>query len=95
MLFAVSLLLATIFIVVGYFVLFASTRAEGGIKRFGQGLGIWIIFLASVTVLGGLYGSTVGIPGLSGFMDGMNQHMETMSAVEEQQLTILQELERN
>lgn len=96
MLFLISLLPATIFVVLGYFVVFASTRSEGGFRRFGQYLGGWIILLGGVTVLGGVLGSTVGIQGpLSRLMDGMAQHMETMSTVEEQQLDMLRELQRN
>jgi hypothetical protein len=92
MLFIVSLLPATIFAVIGYFVVFASTRSEGGVKRFGQYLGGWVLFLAAITVLGG---ALAPIFGISGFMDGMAQHMETMSNVEEQQLEMLRELQRN
>jgi hypothetical protein len=95
MLFIISLLPATIFVVVAYFILYTAVRAEGGIKRFGQYLGIWVLLFAGGSVLGGLLGSTVGIPGLGGFMDGITQHMETMSTVEEQQLEIIQELQRD
>jgi Mn2+/Fe2+ NRAMP family transporter len=96
LLFAISLLPATIFAVIGYFVVFASTRSEGGIKRFGQYLGGWVLFLAAFTALGGAVAPIVGVESLmGGFLDGMTQHMETMSSVEEQQLEMLQELQRN
>jgi hypothetical protein len=92
MFFIVSLLPATIFAVIGYFVVFASTRSEGGVKRFGQYLGGWVLFLAGVTVLGG---ALAPIFGIRGFMDGVAQHMETMSNVEEQQSEMLRELQRD
>lgn len=48
--------------------------------------------MADVTVLGG---ALAPIFGVGGFMDGMAQHMETMSNVEEQQLEMLRELQRD
>lgn len=92
MLFIVSLLPATIFVVIGYFIVFASTRCEGGLKRFGQYLGGWVLFLAGITVLGG---ALAPIFGTSGFMDGIAQHMETMSNVEKQQSEILRKMQRD
>lgn len=95
MAFLISLLPATIFVVIGYFVLFSSTKSEGGIKRFGQYLGGWLLFLAGVTVLAGLLGPMFGISGSMGGMMNMSQHIERMEALEEEQLAILQELQTN
>jgi len=86
MLFLFSLLPGTILLVVGYFVLFASSRAEGGVKRFGQYLAVWIFFLVTVLVLGGLLASALGmqdpISRMTQHMQLMEQHMELL----EQQL---------
>jgi hypothetical protein len=96
MIFLFSLIPATALVVVGYFVLYASTRAEGGLERFGKYLGIWIFFLAGVSVLGGLLASTVGIRGAMGdMMRGIGQHMERMENLEEEQLSILRKLQRD
>lgn len=86
MLFFLSLLPATIAVVIGYFVLFSSTRSEGGIKRFGQFLSIWMFFLAGVVILGGLIAPVIGFRGP---MSGMMEHMQRM---EEQGDEILREL---
>ena len=44
--FFLSLIPATFFLTIGYFVLFASSKAQGGIKAFGLILTIWIFVIA-------------------------------------------------
>jgi hypothetical protein len=61
MCFICSLIPATIFAVIGYFVLFASTRAEGGVQRFGRGLAIWIFVLALMFPVMGAYATISGL----------------------------------
>ena len=46
MCFFFSLIPATVWVVIGFFVLFASTKAEGGLRKFGQVLGLWSLVLA-------------------------------------------------
>lgn len=46
MCFFFSFMPATFWLVVGYFVLFSSTKAEGGVKTFGKLLAIWIFIIA-------------------------------------------------
>jgi glucose uptake protein GlcU len=46
MCFFVSLLPATFWAVIGYFVLFSSTRAEGRVQTLGYWLSIWIFCIA-------------------------------------------------
>jgi hypothetical protein len=46
MCFFISLLPATIWAVIGYLVLFASTRAEGRVRTLGHWLAMWIFFIA-------------------------------------------------
>jgi hypothetical protein len=89
MIFLLSLLPTTAFVVVGYFLVYTSTRAEGALKRFGQYLGVWVFFLAGVTILGGLFASTLGIRGPMG---DLMEHMERMQNTED---AILQELQRD
>jgi hypothetical protein len=55
MCFFFSLMPATFFVIIGYFVLFSSTKAEGGVRRFGQVLAIWIFIIAAFFPLTGLY----------------------------------------
>ncbi len=55
MCFLISLIPATIIVVVGYFVLFASTKAEGGVRAFGRILAIWVFIIATFPLIGGAY----------------------------------------
>ena len=55
MCFIFSLLPATIFVVIGYFVLFSSSKAEGGIRKFGQVLAIWIFIIALFPPIAGAW----------------------------------------
>ena len=55
MCFFFSLIPATWFVVVGFFVLFAASKAEGGVKAFGQILAIWIFLLALFPLIAGAY----------------------------------------
>jgi hypothetical protein len=93
--FLISLLPATIFVVIGYFVIYSSAKSEGGVKRFGQILGAWLLFLGAATVLGGTLGPMFGLRGPMGGAGGMFQHMSRMESLEEEQLTILRELQGN
>ena len=55
-----SLIPATIFAVIGYFVLFSSTKAEGGVHTLGRALAIWIFVLASFFPIMGAYATLSG-----------------------------------
>ena len=55
MCFFFSLFPATFWAVIGYFVLFSSTRADGPIGRFGRGLAIWVFVLSGLIVLAGAF----------------------------------------
>ena len=61
MCFFFSLLPATFWAVVGYFVLFASTRAQGATKTFGKVLAIWIFVIAGFIPLAGAYVTLSGL----------------------------------
>lgn len=47
MCFIFSLVPATLLVVIGYFVLFSSTKTEEGVRKFGKVLAIWIFVIAS------------------------------------------------
>ena len=61
MCFFFSLIPATIFTVIGYFVLFSSTKAEGNVKNFGQILAIWIFVIAMFPIMMGTYVTLSGL----------------------------------
>lgn len=47
MCFFFSFLPATIWVVLGYFLLFSSTKAEGGVRLLGRILAIWAFIIAA------------------------------------------------
>ena len=55
MCFFISLIPATVWLVIGFFVLFASTKAEGGLRKFGQVLAICVFIIASFFPIAGAY----------------------------------------
>jgi hypothetical protein len=61
MCFLFSLLPATFWLVIGYFVLFSSSRTMGGVRTFGQVLAIWLFVIAALFVVGGAYATLAGL----------------------------------
>ena len=55
MCFFFSLIPATFWVVVGFFVLYTSTKAEGTLRKFGKVLAIWIFIIASFFPICGAY----------------------------------------
>jgi hypothetical protein len=55
MCFFFSFMPATFWVVIGYFVLFSSMRADGSIKTFGRVLAIWIFVIAAFIPIAGAY----------------------------------------
>ena len=72
MCFFFSFLPATFWVVVGYFVLFASTKTEGGVRTFGRVLAIWIFIIAAFIPLMGAYISLSGLCPLEALLRGMS-----------------------
>ncbi len=60
MCFFISFFPATFWAVVGYFILFSSTKAEGRVKTLGQVLAIWAFIIAGFILLGGAYVTMAG-----------------------------------
>ena len=75
MCFLFSLIPATIWVVIGYFVLFSSTKVEGAVQQFGRGLAIWVFIVALVFPTMGAY---VTIAGLCPMEKMMEQIEDTM-----------------
>ena len=69
MCFFISFIPATLWVVLGYFVLFSSTKAAGAVRTFGQVLAIWVFLVAAAFPMAGAY---VGYAGLCP-MDAMMQ----------------------
>ncbi|MCE2510199.1 MAG: hypothetical protein J4G10_04395 [Alphaproteobacteria bacterium] len=60
MCFFVSLVLATILVTVGFFVLVAAGKSEGALAKFGRILAIWLFVLAVVPPAGSAYAAFSG-----------------------------------
>ncbi len=56
-----SFIPATVFLVIGYFVLFSSSRSEGTIQKFGEILAIWVFVVALFFPIMGTYVSISGL----------------------------------
>ena len=74
-----SLIPATFLVVLGYFVLFLSTKTNGARKTFGQILAIWIFILAAIPPVAGAYATYAGYPSIGAMMRSM--HPEGASKV--------------
>ena len=61
MCFFFSLIPATFWAIVGYFVLFSSSKAVDGIRKFGQVLAIWIFVIAAAIPIAGAYATLAGL----------------------------------
>ncbi len=61
MCFIFSLIPATIFTIIGYFVFFSSTKTEGAIQKFGRVLAIWAFIVALFFPMMGLYVTISGL----------------------------------
>jgi hypothetical protein len=81
MVFLISLIPATVLVVVAYFVLFSSTRADGAMKACGRRLAIWIFIPAAAFPVadpsgsfpgGGRYVTYAGIPSVDAMMQSMH-----------------------
>ena len=73
MCFFISFMPATFWAILGYFILFSSTRAEGAVRTIGQALAIWAFVIAGFIVLAGAYVTLAGWCSADGFctMSGM------------------------
>ena len=67
-----SLIPATLLAVLGYFVLFSSTRTQGAVKTFGQILAIWLFILAAAFPAAGAYATYAGFPSIDAMMQSMH-----------------------
>jgi hypothetical protein len=73
-LYLLALLPATALTIAGYFVLYFSARAEGGLRTFGKYLGFWAFTLAGLIILGAIFAAAHGHR-MRGMHDGMRGGM--------------------
>ena len=69
MCFVISFFPATFWAVIGYFVFFSSTRAEGAVKTLGQMLAIWVFVIVGFILIGGAYLTISGMCPLGDLMN--------------------------
>lgn len=72
MCFFVSFMPATIWLLIGYFVLFSSAKADGGIQVFGRILAIWIFVIAAFIPIAGAYVTLAGLCPIEEMLKGMH-----------------------
>jgi hypothetical protein len=74
MLFFFSLIPATLPLVLGYFLYFSATKAQGGVQLFGRILAVWMFVLAAFFPLAGAYATIADLAPL----DAVVQEMKSM-----------------
>jgi hypothetical protein len=52
---------ATVWVVVGYFILFSSAKIQGLVKTFGQILSVWVFIVAAFFPMAGAYVTFTGL----------------------------------
>ena len=72
MCFFFSLIPASVWVVLGYFILFSSTKTQGAVKTLGQILAIWAFILAALIVIAGAYVSYAGLCPIDAMMRSMH-----------------------
>ena len=72
MYFFFSLIPATLVVILGYFIMFSSTKTQGGVKTFGQLLAVWVLVLAAFFPLAGAYATYAGVPSIGEMMRSMH-----------------------
>lgn len=63
-----SFIPATLWVVLGYFVLFSANKTEGGVQLFGRILAVWIFIIAAFFLVGGAYLGFTGFTMHGGMM---------------------------
>lgn len=71
MCFFFSFLPATAWFVIGFFILFAATKAEGGLRTFGRVLGAWALVIALMFPVMGAYMTLSGACSMNAMLDSV------------------------
>ena len=72
MCFFFSFMPATFWAVIGYFVLFSSTKAQGGVRTFGRILAVWIFIIAAILPMAGAYVTLAGLCPIEALMEAVH-----------------------
>jgi len=72
MCFFISFVPATFWLVVGYFILFTSTKAEGGVQTLGKILTVWIFIIAALFPIAGAYVTITDLCPIEAMLETMN-----------------------
>jgi hypothetical protein len=70
MCFAFSLVPATFWAIVAYFVLFSSARADGRVKILGQALAVWTFVIAALIPIAAAFVTFAGVCPIDKLMSG-------------------------
>jgi hypothetical protein len=76
MCFFFSLLPATIWIIIGYFVLFSTIKVEGGVQLFGKILAMWVFIIALFFPIAGAYMTISGLCPIEQHFEEMKEMIE-------------------
>ena len=77
MCFFFSFIPATFWVVVGYFVLFSSTKAQGGVRTFGRILATWIFIIAAILPIAGAYVTLAGLCPIEAMMEAVHSDVSS------------------
>lgn len=72
MYFFFSLIPATFLVVLGYFILFSSSKSRGMVQTFGQILAVWVFILAAALPMAGAYVTSAGLSPIGATMRSMH-----------------------
>lgn len=72
MYFFFSLIPATLAVVLGYFILFSSGKAQGAVKALGRILAIWVFVLAAIFPVAGGYATYADLSPVGSMMRSMH-----------------------
>jgi hypothetical protein len=73
MCFFFSLIPATLLVVLGYFILFSSTKTDGAVQMFGRILAVWVFIVAAFFPTMGAYVTFAGLcPSIATMMQSMH-----------------------
>ena len=71
MCFFLSFLPATIWLILGYFIMFSSTKVEGNMRAFGRLLAIWAFIIAAFIPMMAAYVTLNDLCPLTALFEGM------------------------
>ena len=67
-----SMIPATIWAVLGYFLLFTSAKAQGPVQVLGRVLTIWVFVIAALLPVAGAYATFAHLPSIGAMMQSMH-----------------------